>query len=234
MHLVLSGEHIMLKRREWISLGTVAAMLVAAVWFVHQYGAQIRSFIDQHPVSGVVLYLVLNIIDAIAAPGATLPLIPVAAHTWGHVGAALLTIAGWTAGSLIAFVIARRWGAPVVRKLTSIERVKQLRRYIPDNLFGSVVVLRMVLPMDVISYVLGLFTNMSWSSYVAATALGVTPSAFLLAYLGKTPHAYTILTIVIGCGALVAIYVSTRRRSADTPSPRWFGGSSTGALRSHR
>ena len=107
------AEHIMLKRREWISLGTVAAMLVAAVWFVHQYAAQIRSLIDQHPVSGVVLYLVLNIIDAIAAPGATLPLIPVAAHTWGHVGAALLTIAGWTAGSLIAFVIARRWGAPV-------------------------------------------------------------------------------------------------------------------------
>ena len=113
MHLVLSGEHIMLKRREWISLGTVAAMLVAAVWFVHQYAAQIRSLIDQHPVSGVVLYLVLNIIDAIAAPGATLALIPVAAHTWGHVGAALLTTAGWTAGSLIAFVIARRWGAPV-------------------------------------------------------------------------------------------------------------------------
>ena len=35
--------------------------------------------------------------------------------------------------------------------------------------------MRLVLPMDVISYVLGLFTNMSWSSDVAATALGVTP-----------------------------------------------------------
>src|SRR5438045_633263 len=105
--------------------------------------------------------------SVVDAPGATLPLIPGAAHTWGRFWAALLTTAGWTTGSLIAFLIARRWGAPVVRRLTSMERVKRLKAYIPDNLFWSIVVLRTVLPMDVISYVLGLFTDMSWASYAA-------------------------------------------------------------------
>jgi uncharacterized membrane protein YdjX (TVP38/TMEM64 family) len=231
-------EHIMAKRREWITLGIVAAVLLVAVWLVHQHGDDIKTFIDQHPVSGVILYLVLNIIDAVAAPGATLPLIPVAARTWGHIGAALLTTAGWTAGSLIAFLIARRWGAPVVRKLTSWERVQRLKASIPKNLFWSVVVMRAVLPMDVISYALGLFTDMSLSSYAAATALGLTPSAFVLAYLGRTPHAYTVITILIGFGALAAIIASTRRRGAGKPSwrspRRSSGGPLRSATRSHR
>jgi uncharacterized membrane protein YdjX (TVP38/TMEM64 family) len=222
----------MAKRREWVPFVIVAAVLLAAVWLVHQHADDIKRFIDQHPVSGVILYLVLNIIDAVAAPGATLPLIPIAAHTWGRFGAALLTTAGWTSGSLIAFLIARRWGAPVVRKLTSMQRVQRLKRYIPDNLFWSVVVLRTVLPMDVISYVLGLFTDMSWSTYAAATALGLTPSAFLLAYLGKTPHAYTMITIVIGCGIVAAIIASTGRRGAGRRSWHSFRRSSGGPLRS--
>ena len=36
--------------------------------------------------------------------------------------------------------------------------------------------------------------------------------AFLLAYLGKTPHAYTLITIVLGCGVIAAIVASTGRR----------------------
>jgi uncharacterized membrane protein YdjX (TVP38/TMEM64 family) len=223
---------MMANRREWMSFGIVAAVLVGAVWLVHQHGDQIGTFIDRHTASGVILYLLLNIIDAVAAPGATLPLIPVAGHTWGHIGAALLTTVGWTIGSLIAFLIARRWGVPVVRKLTSLERVRRLKRYIPKNLFWSVVVIRTILPMDVISYVLGLFTDMSWMAYTAATALGLTPAAFLLAYLGRTPHAYTMMTIVMGCGAVVAIIVSTWRRDAGRPSWHWFRGLFAGPLQS--
>jgi uncharacterized membrane protein YdjX (TVP38/TMEM64 family) len=93
-----------------------------------------------------------------------------------------------------------------------MQRVKRLKAYVPKDLFWSIVVLRTFMPMDVISYVLGLFTNMTWSSYAIATALGLTPSAFLLAYLGKTPHAYTLITIVLGCGVIAAIIASRGRR----------------------
>ena len=58
-----------------------------------------------------------------------------------------MTTAGWTTGSLVAFLIARRWGYPLVRKLTSIERVKRMKRYIPEDLFWSVVFLRLMMPM---------------------------------------------------------------------------------------
>ena len=166
---------------------------------------------------GVAVYIVLNVLDAVIAPGATLPLIPIAARAWGRVPAALVTTVGWTAGSLVAFDIARRWGAPIVKKLTSMERVKRLRPDVPEHPFWSVVLLRLVVPMDVISYVLGLFTEMTWPSYGLATALGLTPSAFILTYIGKTPRAYDIIMFGIG-GAVLGWIVYSTRRGARKPA----------------
>jgi uncharacterized membrane protein YdjX (TVP38/TMEM64 family) len=206
--------------REYISLAVVAGVLVGAVFTVRRFAEPIRAFIDGHAFWGLFLYITLNIVDAVAAPGATLPLIPVAVRVWGRVFAALATTIGWTAGSLIAFVIARRWGQPVVRKITSIERVRAMRRYIPENLFWSIVLVRLVLPMDVISYVLGLFTGIGWPTYVAATALGLTPSAFVLAYFGKLSNAYEILAVSIGAMALIGAWLVARRKQSRSSNRR--------------
>jgi uncharacterized membrane protein YdjX (TVP38/TMEM64 family) len=198
--------------REYVSIAIVAAVLLTAVFTVRSFAAPIRTFIDDHTFWGLGLYIGLNIVDAVAAPGATLPLIPVAVRVWGRVRAAAATTTGWTAGSLVAFAIARRWGVPIVRKLTSLERIRVMRRFIPEDLFWSIVLVRLVLPMDVISYVLGLFTDISWASYAAATALGLTPSAFLLAYFGKLPNGYQIIAFAVGTMAVIAALLVARRR----------------------
>ena len=123
-----------------------------------------------------------------------------------------MTTAGWTTGSLVAFLIARRWGYPLVRKLTSIERVKRMKRYIPEDLFWSVVFLRLMMPMDVLSYALGLFTDMKWHRYAVATALGVAPAAFVLAYLGRLTHIYELIILGISGVAILVFVISVRRR----------------------
>jgi uncharacterized membrane protein YdjX (TVP38/TMEM64 family) len=210
-------------RREYLSLAIVATVLVCAVWLARSNADSLKQFIDHHPIEGVAVYIVLNIVDAVIAPGATLPLIPIAARAWGRVPAALITTVGWTAGSLVAFYIARRWGSPLVKKLTSMERVKRLRPYIPQHPFWSVVLLRLVVPMDVISYLLGLFTEMTWPSYGLATALGLTPSAFILTYIGKTPRAYDIIMFGIG-GAVVGWIIYSTRRGARKPAIAAFAG----------
>jgi len=207
------------RRREFLSFAIVATVLVAAVWLARSHADALKQYIEQHPIKGVAVYVILNVLDAVIAPGATLPLIPIAARAWGHVTAALVTTVGWTLGSLVAFFIARRWGTPIVRKLTSMDRVKRLRGYVPKRPFWSIVLLRMVVPMDVISYVLGLFTEMTWRSYALATALGLTPSAFILAYIGKTPRAYDIIMFGIG-GAVVGWIIYSTRRGARKPTRR--------------
>ena len=194
----------------WLAI--VGAILIGALVVVRMHADGITRFINHHPFWGVFLYLILNVLDAVIAPGATLPLIPVAARAWGRVPTALVTTAGWTLGSLIAFLIARRWGYPIVKKLTSRERIRQVGKYIPDDLFWSIVLLRLVMPMDVMSYVLGLLTDISWSRYMLATAMGLTPSAFVLAYLGKLPNAYEIIMLGVALAVIVAAVLIARRR----------------------
>jgi uncharacterized membrane protein YdjX (TVP38/TMEM64 family) len=199
------------RAKDYVSLALVGAVLISAVLFVRSHAEPLKAFIDHNPVLGVFLYILLNILDAVVLPGATLPLIPVAAHAWGRVMAAVVTTAGWTAGSLVAFLIARQWGSPIVRKLTSMSRVRQLKKYIPENLFWSVVAMRLVMPMDVLSYVLGLFTDMSWPTYILATAMGVTPAAFVLVYVGKLSRAYDLITFGVAAVLVVAFIVTTKR-----------------------
>jgi uncharacterized membrane protein YdjX (TVP38/TMEM64 family) len=199
-------------RRELAWLATIAAVLVTALVVVRANAGSIARFIDDNPSWGVVLYIALNVVDAVFVPGATLPLIPVAVRAWGRVLAALVTTVGWTAGSLIAFLIARRWGSPIVRKFVPMERLRGMKRYIPEDLFWSITLLRLVLPMDVISYVLGLFTDISWAKYAGATALGLIPSAFVLAYVGKLSYAYDLIAFGVGAAFVVASIMLARRR----------------------
>jgi len=190
----------------------VGGVLIGAMLLARAYSDQLSEFIEQYPFWGVFLYFLLNIVDAVIAPGATLPLVPVAAKAWGHVPAALITTAGWTAGALIAFFIAREWGAPLVRKITSLDRLKQMRKHMPEDLFWSIVLMRVVMPMDLVSYVAGLFSDMSWERYVLATAIGLTPSAFVLAYLDKKTHGYEIITLGVTAVVIVGWIVVARRR----------------------
>src|SRR5919198_1683439 len=113
--------------KEYVGVGLVASVLVGAVLLVRAHESSIASFIDRHAAVGLALYLLLNVLDAVVAPGATLPLIPVASRVWGRTPAALATTAGWTAGSMVAFMIARRWGYPIVRRLTSMRRVREAK-----------------------------------------------------------------------------------------------------------
>src|SRR5712691_2381262 len=83
-------------RRQYLSLVAMATVLVCAVWLARSHAESLKQFIDHHPIEGVVVYIVLNILDAVIAPGATLPLIPIAARAWGRVPAALITTVGWT------------------------------------------------------------------------------------------------------------------------------------------
>jgi hypothetical protein len=58
--------------------------------------------------------------------------------------------------------------------------------------------------MDVLSYVLRLFTDIHWARYVAATALGVAPAAAVLVGVGKLPYAFEIMWFGVADVVVVA------------------------------
>jgi uncharacterized membrane protein YdjX (TVP38/TMEM64 family) len=143
---------------------------------------------------GMVAYVLLKIVATVIAPITVLPLIVLAVGLWGIWIAALLTILGWTLGSVIAFGLARKFGVPIVRRLVPLEDIYKFEDKIKiGNTFWSVVFLRMIVPVDVLSYALGLFSRIGFWKYALATFIGVIPFAFIFSYLGEVSYAYQII-----------------------------------------
>ena len=66
----------------------------------------------------------------------------------------------------------------------------------------------MIIPVDILSYALGLFSKIKFWPYVIATFIGVIPVTFLLAYIGSVPFIYQILAfLIVGIIILVGLIV---------------------------
>ncbi len=154
---------------------------------------------------GAVIFTLLEIVSIVIAPVSTIFLIPVAADIFGPFFTALLSVLGWTIGSVIAFGIARRFGRPVLEKIVEPEKLEKYRNYIsPDAEFLTVLLLRVMLPVDVISYAVGLFTVMRFKKYLLATVIGITPFSFIYSYGGEAilMGDYQSFTLIIFTSAV--------------------------------
>ena len=68
-------------------------------------------------------------------------------------------------------------------KIISEKDIVKYHKYIPEDVnFWWVVFLRMVIPVDVLSCVVGLLTNMSLWKYTLATIISIAPFSFIFSY----------------------------------------------------
>lgn len=181
----------------------VASIVLLAIVFImisfaaQHYKTELTGIIKSGGMVGIFGFILLTALFVIfIIPLDIAFLIPIGAAVWGPVTTALMSISGWTLGAAAAFAIARRFGAGVVEKLIGLERIHAVERRIPKhNLFGGVILLRMLVSVDMLSYALGLFSRMPWGQYVLATMIGVAPFGFYFAYAGTLPFWYQIAAI---------------------------------------
>jgi uncharacterized membrane protein YdjX (TVP38/TMEM64 family) len=181
----------------------VGALFALATYATVAYEEYFYSLVMLQGFWGMFAYVVLAVLATVVAPFSTLPLIPIASHLWGWFATALLSILGWVIGSQIAFWIARHWGKPFLQKFLALERIDYFEHYFErERLFWSVVFLRMTVPVDILSYAIGLFSRMSATQFFLSTLIGVAPFAFVFAYVGTLP-VYIQLFVLIEVGALL-------------------------------
>jgi uncharacterized membrane protein YdjX (TVP38/TMEM64 family) len=189
-------------------------------------GAYLRSFGVWAPVASLGLMLV----QAVAAP---VPAILVAfgnGLAFGVVAGGVLTVAGQTLAAVVCFGIARALGRAPVEALTSRYGLDAVDQWFTSWGARGIFLLRLVpgVSFDVVSYAAGL-TGIGLGPFVAATALGVTPQAFVYAWLiREAPQSawalYAVSWLLIGV-FLTGTVLRARRR----------GGAVSGeARKSHR
>ncbi len=125
----------------------------------------------------------------------------------------------------LCFGLARRWGRPLVERVVS---PRALRR--ADGLFlrhgAFAVLLARLLPFtafDLLSFAAGL-TPMRLLPFLVATAIGMTPAIFLMAWAGdlgeSSPRAFVGWTLALAALAAGAAWLGPRVRARlGTPAP---------------
>lgn len=168
----------------------------------------LETWIGQHPVLGAALYVGLLVASVVLLPLSSLPLLPLATRSYGVVLTALLSAAGWWGGCLIAFQIAR-FGRRHLERFASLEAVDRIEASVPPDVgFGGIVVLRMILPVDIVSFALGLLKRLRFRTYAVASLVGILPFAFVWSYAGGQLGAGSFVSfalIAVGMGAVVLV-----------------------------
>lgn len=189
--------------------GLIEIISIAIIFLIFSYIIQINLEYFENLVSndliGMLVYVLIEIASIVIAPVTTLPLVAVASNLWGWVLTGILNVIGWMIGAWIAFLIARKYGILVVKKFISIGKVHEIEKRVPkEHLFWSVVLFRVIIPIDILSYALGIFTKMSMRSYLLATLIGMIPFAFAWAYFGVIKFEYQVMLFFIA-GILILI-----------------------------
>lgn len=160
-------------------------------------------------------YVGALVLAVVLAPVTVLPLIPAAAGIFGPFVTGVLSVIGWTIGAVIAFLLARHVGRPILSFFASLEDIEKLETKFPQkDTFLGLVLLRMIVPVDLLSYAIGLLSSMPLRTYVYATALGVAPFSFVFAYAGGAFAEGSYLTFagISVLGAAFFWYIVRRMR----------------------
>jgi uncharacterized membrane protein YdjX (TVP38/TMEM64 family) len=164
-------------------------------WILEETG----PIIAEHPFWGASLFVLLSALSAMLAFFSSVVLLPVAIHVWGEVACVFLLWLGWILGGACAYGIARFWGRPVVRRLTSASLLaryeERISRHTP---WGLVLLFQLAVPSEIPGYVLGL-ARYGFRRYLAILALAELPYAVGTVYLGASLlERRTLVLLLLG------------------------------------
>jgi len=197
-----------------LGVAVILALFVFLSFITTSYENEINALAERGGVFGMIAYVFVTVISVVVAPISTIPLIAAASGLWGWFMAAILSIIGWTIGAQIAFHLARSFGKPLIEKLISIEKLARFeKRFSKEHMFWTIVFFRIIIPVDILSYAVGLFSNVKSRVYFLATVIGISPFAFVLAYTGTLTVWLQFMVFLIVAVIFISWYASTRMLS---------------------
>jgi uncharacterized membrane protein YdjX (TVP38/TMEM64 family) len=190
------------KAKALFSIIVIIILFFALSFIAQKYMAEIS--LSESRILSATGFMLIAAMESVIAPLNIFPLIPIASGLFGWFLAAIYSTIGWTIGAFLAFILARRYGRPLIKKIASLERLERFEKKFPKkHIFLAIILLRIFIPLDLVSYALGLFSKVDAKIYILATIIGSVPFAFLAAYLGTVPFQYQIIGMIFGGGIIL-------------------------------
>ncbi len=176
----------------------------------------LQSFLLQFGIWTPLAFFLLQLLQIIIAPipGGTVGL--VGGALFGTIGGFLISAAGTLTGSIIVFVLAKRFGRPFVLRFVSPELIEKYD-HIKESKLNTVLFLIFLFPLfpdDMLCFIAGL-SPMPVKTFIIIVLLARTPSVFINTMIGAgimddSPTQFIIAVAIYA--VLIAILYFNRKR----------------------
>jgi len=197
--------------RSFVGMGVILLLIIASVvtFFWDVPSEYIIRIAEKNIILASLFFMLLMFVATVVAPVTATPAIPIATTILPPMLVGALSVIGWGLGAMLAFIIARRYGKPILSRFVSLDEVERYEKKIPERLeFFTLILLRMVIPVDVLSYAVGLVSSIRFLPYSVATFIGITPFSFIFAYGGSAffEGRYVSLLLTVGGGVVLFLF----------------------------
>jgi uncharacterized membrane protein YdjX (TVP38/TMEM64 family) len=200
----------------WLIIGLVLAVLVVAlvIWWQPIFGfvadqEQIRAWVARLGAWAPIAIILLSMIQALLAPIPGQAIEAVSGYLYGPWWGTLFPMLGMVIGSSITFLLARRFGRPLVIRLVGKQSMARLDDLVRRGgaLFFFLVWLLPFAPDDLACVAAGL-TPMPFRQFLILMTLGRLPGVFVSVLVGANvaqidPLWWGILLAAIAAAALI-------------------------------
>lgn len=200
----------------WLIIGLVLAVLVVAlvIWWQPIFGfvadqEQIRAWVARLGAWAPIAIILLSMIQALLAPIPGQAIEAVSGYLYGPWWGTLFPMLGMVIGSSITFLLARRFGRPLVIRLVGKQSMAPLDGLVRRGgaLFFFLVWLLPFAPDDLACVAAGL-TPMPFRQFLILMTLGRLPGVFVSVLVGANvaqidPLWWGILLAAIAAAALI-------------------------------
>lgn len=164
-----------------------------------------RAYMEEKGLSGILLFIFVLAIQVVAAVIPAGPLEVVAGYSFGAIKGALIADIGMTIGSVIVFLLVRKFGMSFIEIFMPREKIESLKFLKKEG--GATLIIFMLFlipgaPKDVLGYGAGL-TDISLLTWIFIVSVGRFPSILLTVMGGDAisgrNFGYLLVVLIVMC-----------------------------------
>ena len=171
--------------------------------WLYTIGEQARTELPKYGALAPLIYIFLYAAQIVIAPIPGAALAYAAGFVFGPI-AALYSITGILIGSALGFLLARRFGMPLIEKLAPQSWLERWRNLSAVNSSFTWFLLMLAPTADVFYFIAGL-TTLSFRRFMLIVLLGRLPGIILSTYLGANFEAFGLQWVFILIGAMLLV-----------------------------
>jgi uncharacterized membrane protein YdjX (TVP38/TMEM64 family) len=194
--------------------GAALAVYILLVWvgwlplnpfeWLFALGEQLRSELPKYGPLAPLVYITLYALQIVIAPLPGAALAYTAGYLFGALPAALYSITAILIGSALGFLLARRFGMPLIEKLAPKSWMERWHNLSAVNSSFTWFLLMLAPTADIFYFIAGL-TRLTFRRFMLIVLLGRLPGILLSSYLGDNIERFGAQWIFVLIGAMLLI-----------------------------